>query len=159
MQSTLYMQLVDIMNQYGLPYSCINLEITETAAVMSQETLMENMDKLREYGINFSLDDYGTGFANTAAVVKYPFHTVKLDKSMVWSAMDDTKAMSALKYSIAMLKEMGMELIAEGVEELQQAKLLEDMGCDFFQGYYYSRPVSGAEFLVKLAELEKRGSF
>ncbi|MDE7208078.1 MAG: EAL domain-containing protein [Lachnospiraceae bacterium] len=158
MQSTLYLQLLDIMNRYKLPYNCINLEITETAAVMSQETLIENMDKLREYGINFSLDDYGTGFANTAAVVKYPFHTVKLDKSMVWSAMDDKKAMSALKYSIAMLKEMGMELIAEGVEEPQQAQLLEEMGCDFFQGYYYSRPVCGAEFLEKLAEMEKRSS-
>lgn len=158
MQSTLYMQLLDIMNRYGLPYNCINLEITETAAVMSQETLIENMDRLREYGINFSLDDYGTGFANTAAVVKYPFHTVKLDKSMVWSAMDDKKAMSALKYSIAMLKEMGMELIAEGVEELRQAQILEEMGCDFFQGYYYSRPVCGAEFLEKLAEMEKQRS-
>lgn len=158
MQSTLYMQLLEIMNRFGLPYHCINLEITETAAVMSQETLIENMDKLREYGINFSLDDYGTGFANTAAVVKYPFHTVKLDKSMIWSAMDDRKAMAALKYSIAMLKEMGMELIAEGVEELRQAQLLEEMGCDFFQGYYYSRPVCGAEFLAKLAEMEKQGS-
>ncbi len=77
---------------------------------------------------------------------------------MVWSAMDDKKAMSALKYSIAMLKEMGMELIAEGVEELRQAQLLEEMGCDFFQGYYYSKPVCGAEFLEKLAEMEKRGS-
>lgn len=150
MQSTLHQQLLDIMNEYGLPYNCINLEITETAAVMSQETLIENMDKLREHGIHFSLDDYGTGFANTAAVVKYPFHTVKLDKSMVWSAMDDNKAMSALKYSIAMLKEMGMELIAEGVEELRQAQLLEEMGCDFFQGYYYSKPVCGVDFLAKL---------
>lgn len=156
MQSTLYMQLLEIMNRFGLPYNCINLEITETAAVMSQETLIENMDKLREYGIHFSLDDYGTGFANTAAVVKYPFHTVKLDKSMVWSAMDDNKAMSALKYSIAMLKEMGMELIAEGVEELRQAQLLEEMGCDFFQGYYYSRPVCGEEFLAKLAQMEQQ---
>lgn len=152
MQSTLHRQLLDIMNEYGLPYHCINLEITETAAVMSQETLIENMDKLREHGVHFSLDDYGTGFANTAAVVKYPFHTVKLDKSMVWSAMDDNKAMSALKYSIAMLKEMGMELIAEGVEELRQAQLLEEMGCDFFQGYYYSKPVCGVDFLSKLKE-------
>ena len=159
MQSTLYMQLLDIMKRFELPYHCISLEITETAAVLSQETLIENMDKLREYGINFSLDDYGTGFANTAAVVKYPFHAVKLDKSMVWSAMEDAKALSALKYSIAMLKEMGMELIAEGVEELEQAQLLEEMGCDFFQGYYYSKPVCGAEFLEKLAQMEQQSAF
>lgn len=156
MQSTLYEHLLAIMDEYKLPYTCINLEITETAAVMSQETLIENMDRLREHGINFSLDDYGTGFANTAAVIQYPFHTVKLDKSMVWSAMDDQKAMAALKYSIAMLKEMGMQLIAEGVEELRQAQLLEEMGCDFFQGYYYSKPVCGAEFLSKLASIQNQ---
>lgn len=156
MQSTLYEHLLEIMDLYGLPYSCINLEITETAAVMSQETLMENMARLREHGVNFSLDDYGTGFANTAAVIQYPFHTVKLDKSMLWSAMDDQKAMAALKYSIAMLKEMGMKLIAEGVEELRQAQLLEEMGCDFFQGYYYSKPVCGADFLANLASMQNR---
>jgi len=156
MQSTLYQHLLAIMDQYGLPYPCINLEITETAAVMSQETLIENMDRLREHGVHFSLDDYGTGFANTAAVIQYPFHTVKLDKSMVWSAMDDRKAMTALKHSIAMLKEMGMDLIAEGVEDLRQAELLEEMGCDFFQGYYYSKPVCGAEFLSKIATMEKK---
>lgn len=156
MQSTLYEHLLAVMDAYGLPYSCINLEITETAAVMSQETLIQNMDRLREHGVNFSLDDYGTGFANTAAVIQYPFHTVKLDKSMVWSAMDDSKAMAALKHSIAMLKEMGMQLIAEGVEDLRQAQLLEEMGCDFFQGYYYSKPVCGAEFLTKLASVQNQ---
>ena len=155
MQSTLYERLLAIMDEYKLPYSCINLEITETAAVMSAEMLIQNMDRLREHGVNFSLDDYGTGFANTAAVIQYPFHTVKLDKSMVWSAMDDQKAMAALKHSIAMLKEMGMQLIAEGVEELRQAQLLEEMGCDFFQGYYYSKPVCGAEFLSKLACMQQ----
>ena len=156
MQSTLYEHLLAIMDEYKLPYTCINLEITETAAVMSQETLIENMDRLREHGVNFSLDDYGTGFANTAAVIQYPFHTVKIDKSMVWSAMDDQKAMAALKHSIAMLKEMGMQLIAEGVEELRQAQLLEEMGCDFFQGYYYSKPVCGVDFLSKLVSIQNQ---
>ncbi|MDE7267717.1 MAG: EAL domain-containing protein, partial [Lachnospiraceae bacterium] len=68
----------------------------------------------------------------------------------------DQKSMSALKYSIEMLKEMGMQLIAEGVEDLRQAQLLEEMGCDFFQGYYYSRPVCGAEFLSKLASIQNQ---
>lgn len=156
MQSTLNEHLLEIMNQYKLPYTCINLEITETAAVVSQETLIENMDRLMEHGVNFSLDDYGTGFANTAAVIQYPFHTVKLDKSMVWSAMDDQKAMAALRHSIAMLKEMGMLLIAEGVEDLRQAQLLEEMGCDFFQGYFYSKPVCGAEFLSQLMSIQNQ---
>lgn len=150
MQDTLHEKLLEIMDKCGVPYTSISLEITETAAVMSHESLMKNMNSLMEHGISFSLDDYGTGFANTAAVIQYPFHTVKLDKSMLWSAMEDEKAMSALKYSIAMIKEMGMEIIAEGVENEEQSKLLRSMGCDFFQGYYYSKPVCGAEFLKKI---------
>jgi EAL domain-containing protein (putative c-di-GMP-specific phosphodiesterase class I) len=102
------------------------------------------------HGVCFALDDYGTGYANTSAVIQYPFSTVKLDKSMLWSAFEDKKAMSALKFSIAMIKEMGMKIITEGVENEEQSKLLKSMGCDYFQGYYYSKAVSGAEFLKKI---------
>lgn len=150
MQDSLHEQLMLTMNKYGLKSTSINLEITETAAVVSHETLLRNMGRLISKGVKFSLDDYGTGFSNTASMIKYPFHTVKLDKSMVWSAMEDEKAMYVLKYTIAMIKEMGMELIAEGVETKEQAELLAEMGCDFFQGYYYSKPVNKEEFLKKI---------
>lgn len=150
MQETLYQDLLAVMDEYHLPYPCINLEITETAAVMSHETLMRNMNKLIERGVNFSLDDYGTGFSNTTFVIRYPFRIVKIDKSMVWSAMEDEKAMYALKYTMAMVKAMGMELVAEGVENEEHIRLLTELGCDFFQGYYYSRPVSGKMFLEKI---------
>lgn len=150
MQESLYRDLLDIMDEYHLPYPCINLEITETAAVMSHETLMRNMNKLIEQGVNFSLDDYGTGFSNTTFVIRYPFRIVKIDKSMVWSAMKDEKAMYALKYTMAMVKAMGMELVAEGVENEDHIRLLTELGCDFFQGYYYSRPVNGEMFLERI---------
>ncbi len=150
MQESLYQDLLSVMDEYHLPYPCINLEITETAAVMSHETLMRNMSKLIEHGVNFSLDDYGTGFSNTTFVIKYPFRIVKIDKSMVWSAMEDEKAMYALKYTMAMVKAMGMELVAEGVENEEQIRLLTELGCDFFQGYYYSKPVNGKLFLEKI---------
>lgn len=151
MQENLHEQLIAIMDEYHLPYHCINLEITETAAVLSSETLRNNMNFLMEKGVNFSLDDYGTGFSNTASIVEYPFHTIKLDKSMLWSCTDSEKAMCALEYMIAMIKSMHMELICEGVETLAQATMLERMGCDYFQGYYYSKPVCAGDFLDLLA--------
>lgn len=150
MQERMYETLLQIMDEYSLNYQYINLEITETAAVVSRETLERNMRKLMQQGVNFSLDDYGTGFSNTATIIEYPFHTIKMDKSIVWSAMENQKAMYALKYSMAMIKEMQMEIIAEGVETQEQANALEAMGCDFFQGYLYSKPVRGMEFLQKL---------
>lgn len=151
MQENLHEQLIAIMDEYHLPYHCINLEITETAAVLSTEALRNNMTCLMEKGVNFSLDDYGTGFSNTASIVEYPFHTIKLDKSMLWSSTDSEKAMCALEYMIAMIKSMQMELICEGVETVEQANMLERMGCDYFQGYYYSKPVGGEAFLDLLA--------
>ena len=151
MQEDLHEQLIAIMDEFHLPYHCINLEITETAAVLSSENLRNNMTKLMEKGVNFSLDDYGTGFSNTASIVEYPFHTIKLDKSMLWSSTDSEKAMCALEHMIAMIKSMHMELICEGVETHSQATMLEHMGCDYFQGYYFSKPVKAEAFLELLA--------
>ena len=151
MQEDLHEKLIAIMDEYHLPYHCINLEITETAAVLSSDNLRNNMMRLMEKGVNFSLDDYGTGFSNTASIVDYPFHTIKLDKSMLWSATDSEKAMCALEHMIAMIKSMHMELICEGVETQSQATMLEHMGCDYFQGYYFSKPVNADGFLDLLA--------
>ena len=152
MQERLYERLIEIMDEYNLEYKYINLEITETAAIMSSETLQSNMEKLTEKGIKFSLDDYGTGFSNTSSLIKYTFHTIKIDKSMVWAAMEDTKAMFALEYTIGMVKAMNMELVAEGVENQEQADKLTELGCDFFQGYFYSRPVCKDDFYMKISQ-------
>lgn len=151
MQEDLHERLIAIMDEFRLPYHCINLEITETAAVLSSENLRNNMTRLMEKGVSFSLDDYGTGFSNTASIVDYPFHTIKLDKSMLWSSTDSEKAMCALQHMIAMIKSMHMELVCEGVETNVQATMLEHMGCDYFQGYYFSKPVSADAFLDLLA--------
>lgn len=150
MQEQLHEQLVRIMDEHLLDYSHVHLEITETAAVVSEDTLWSNMHRLIDVGVEFALDDYGTGFSNTMAVIKYPFRTIKLDKSMVWDSMKNKKAMSVLKHTISMIKDMNMDVVAEGVEELEQAKKLSEMGCDYFQGYYYSKPVSAVEFLEKV---------
>ncbi len=153
MQEKLYEKLLQIMDKYQVEYSSINFEITETAAVMSFETLWKNMQELMKKGVKFSLDDYGTGFSNTASVIRYPFHTIKMDKSMIWGAMENEKAMFALKHTVAMIKDMKMKLVAEGVENLEQAEILTKLGCDYFQGYYYSRPVCREEFLEKIKTL------
>ena len=152
MQDTLHEQLLSIMDEWNLPYKYVNLEVTETAAVVSSDTLKSNMNKLMGKGIEFALDDYGTGFSNTSSLIKYPFHTILLEKSMVWAAMEDKMAMCALEHTISMVKAMDMEIVAEGVETQEQAELLQRMGCDFFQGFYYSRPVPEKDYLNLLAE-------
>lgn len=139
--------LLDIMDSYRIPYKSINFEITETAAVISKEVLKRNMEKLLDKGVNFSMDDFGTGYSNTITISEYPFSVVKLDKSMLWSAMENPNALTALKHTIAMIDEMGFEIITEGVETLEMAEKLQELGCYLHQGFYYTKPLSESKFL------------
>ncbi len=147
LQDDLHDRLTSVMDEYNLDYSRISLEINETASMVSGKLLKENMQKMTESGIRFSLDDYGTGFANLTTVVEYPFSIVKLDKKMLWSAMKNDKAMTVLRQTIRMMKQLSLELIAEGVETEEQAQLLAYYGCDFFQGYFYAKPQNAESFL------------
>ncbi len=150
MQEKLYEQLTGIMDYYELDYKYIELEVTETAAVVSSETLMLNMKQLIEKNMSFALDDYGMGYSNTTSILKYPFHTIKLDKSIVWAAMKDEKAQKLLHHTIAMFRDMGIELVAEGVETKEMAAMLHKMKCNYLQGFLYSKPIKAEEFLKLL---------
>ena len=152
MQEKLHEQLLSIMDYYGLDYKYIELEVTETAAIASSDTLLKNMKQLMEKNMNFALDDYGMGYSNTSSILQYPFHTIKLDKSIVWSAVKNEKARKLLQHTIAMFRDMGIELVAEGVETSEMAVMLMKMKCDYLQGFLYSKPVKANEFLELLAQ-------
>jgi len=147
MQENLAEKFLNIMKELELPSEFIKLEVTETAAVVSSACLSMNMNALVDQGVKFALDDYGTGFSNAVSLIEYPYNTIKIDKSVVWAAMDNENAKKVLKHSISMLKSLEMNIVAEGVETLEQANELAEMGCDFFQGFYYSKPIPGEAFL------------
>lgn len=156
MQKNLADQLFRIMDLYNLDYRYINLEVTESAAVASSEVLLDNMNRLIERNMNFSLDDFGTGFSNTVTLIRYPFHTIKLDKSMVWEAMHNEKAETVLRNTIEMVKMLKMEIVAEGAETPEQVEKLKQMGADFVQGFYYSKPISRDDFIRLITDDTKR---
>ena len=156
MQENLADQLFRIMDLYNLDYRYINLEVTESAAIASSETLMENMNRLIDRNMKFSLDDFGTGFSNTATLIKYPFHSIKLDKSMVWNAMHNEKAETVLRNTIEMVKLLHMEIVAEGAETPEQIEKLKEMGADYVQGFYYSKPISRDSFIELLNDTQRR---
>lgn len=154
MQDNLQEELECILQKYHVDCSQINLEITETALAQNQETLVENMKKISEKGITFSLDDYGTGYSSISYMMTLPFKIVKIDKSILWSSFENEKAMIALCASINMIKDMGMEIVVEGVESEEMADKLAELGCDFQQGFYFSRPLPEGEFLKFLTKSE-----
>lgn len=147
MQDDLSKQLLDVMALYDIEPYKINFEITETAAANSESTLLHNMKELLKVGSSFSLDDYGSGYSNLSYVVGLPFHIIKLDKNMVWSYFTSEKAEIAMKYAISMVREIGMKTVAEGVETKEQYSVMKELGVDYIQGFYFSRPLPQREVI------------
>ena len=151
MQKDLAEQILALLEEYGLSTGSINLEITETVAAGSPETLHRNMKVLSRAGVAFSLDDYGTGYSSMVSVVELPFTLVKIDQGMI-ERLADERTQVAVRNTVTMLKQLGLGIVAEGVENETQARVLTEMGCDLLQGYYYAKPLPGQEFLGWLRE-------
>lgn len=152
MQDNLAERMLAIMEEYGIPCSSVNFEITETAGSANDEALRRNMNRLIERGSTFAMDDYGTGFSTANYLISLPMHIVKIDKSILWPAMKDKEAFLILWHTVQMLKELKKKIVVEGVETEEMRKVLSEMGCDYLQGYLFSRPVSGDDILRYLQE-------
>lgn len=146
-------RVLEIMKRYDVKPKQINIEITETATMSSAETVNENISRLVERGIHFSLDDYGSGYANIDYINHMPFSIIKLDKFIIWDSFKSEKAGITLEHTIAMLNALKLHIVAEGVETEEMRDCLVSFGCHFMQGWYYSKAVSDQEFM-KLIEAQ-----
>lgn len=142
----------ETLEKYGVPRSMVNLEITETASAQSYAMLQTRLNELHSNGFTISLDDFGTGFASVEYLINYPFDVVKLDKSLVWAYMSTKKYEPILQHYMPMLHSLGAEIVAEGVETVEMVRALKALGCDFLQGYYYSKPIPKDAFVRFLQE-------
>ncbi len=149
MDSDLPGQLKSIMSKYNIPPSFINLEITETTAIESGELLAKNMKKLTDMGCSFSMDDFGTGYSNLSKIAEINYDLIKLDKSLIWPCFEENgyKANVILSNIISMINHLHIRIVAEGVETVEQVERLSELHVDYLQGYYYSRPIKGEEYL------------
>lgn len=144
--------IVAVMKEYGIPAEMINLEITESAAAYSEELLKGNMASMTNAGITFSLDDYGSGYSNINYIVDLPLSIVKIDKYFLWAAMKEKASKVILEHTIQMFKEIDLKIVTEGIENNEMAQTVIDMGADYLQGYYYSKPVPKEKLLECLSE-------
>ena len=147
MQENLAHHLRDIMTENSISPDRINFEITETAHTVNEGVLRRNMDLLIGEGSSFSMDDYGTGFSTANYLISLPMKIVKIDKSILWPAMKDNEALVVLRHTVGMLKALHKKIVVEGVEDKNMENLLIDMGCDYLQGYLYSKPVPSDKYL------------
>lgn len=152
MQQDLADKLLMTMKKYDVPPSFINFEITETAASNSESTLLSNMKKLLGENSSFSLDDYGSGYSNINYVLDLPISLIKYDKNMIWSYFDNEKGRVILNYTVNMTKELNLKSLAEGVETKEQYEQIKQLGIEYTQGFYFSKPLPPDEFVKKIKE-------
>lgn len=144
--------IVGILNRYDVRPAEVELEITESVLIDDFSSVYEKLKVLRSYGIRISLDDFGTGFSSLSYLKRLPIDTLKIDKSFIDTVMTDTATRVITESIINMVKSLGFESIAEGVEEEQQYKYLHDIGCDVIQGFLFNKPLSPQEFELELAK-------
>ncbi|MBE6902155.1 MAG: EAL domain-containing protein [Ruminococcaceae bacterium] len=152
MQENLAPTMLSIMKEFSIAPNRINFEITETAHSINDKTLINTMNALIKEGSTFSMDDYGTGFSTANYLIRLPLYIVKIDKSILWPAMKSEEAMNVLKHTVMMLKSLNKGIVVEGVEDEAMASLLIDMGVEFLQGYYYSKPIPEQSYIEFLQE-------
>jgi EAL domain-containing protein (putative c-di-GMP-specific phosphodiesterase class I) len=134
-------RVLHALEQSGLPPEALWLELTETALAYDVDSARERLRTLCEAGVRIALDDFGTGFATLAQLHQLPVHALKIDRmfvdGIVGSGGDDVAIVRSV---LALGREMGLKVVAEGVETPAQADVLAHLGCALFQGYHFARP-------------------
>ncbi len=150
MQPAFASHIISIVEEYNINQSMITFEITESIPSDDYEKLSSVIHRLKEYGFRFAMDDFGTGYSNMNAIFSLDFDTVKIDKSILWGAQKTALGASILRNCVRMIKEMSRKVMVEGVETEDQIWLLCELGVDYLQGFYFSKPVPKDELLRKL---------
>ncbi len=129
------------INIWGIDPASLVLEVTESAMMADPEDALRTLNALHERGIQISIDDFGTGYSSLAYLKQLPVKELKIDKSFVMNMMDNDKDRKIVQSVIDLAHNLNMHVVAEGIENRETQDLLASMGCDYGQGYYFSRPL------------------
>lgn len=144
--------LLDLVNKYKIPIQYLHLEITESAYTDNAKQMIDIVNQIRKSGFVIEMDDFGTGYSSLNMLSDLPIEIVKLDMSFLKNNVGRSSGRSVIQFVINLAKWLGLFVVAEGVETQEQAIFLRNMGCDYAQGYYYSKPVADSDFEKLLLE-------
>ena len=138
-------KVMEAINESGLNPNNLTLEITETIAISDIKRTIEVLNELRSLGIAVAIDDFGTGYSSLSYLNEMSVNELKIDRSFIWDIEKNDKNKLISNTIIILAKQLGLRVIAEGVENYEQLTILKEMNCDIAQGFHFSRPVTREE--------------
>src|SRR5690606_27172537 len=148
-----------ILERNNASAQSFEIEVTERTVMNSAQETVSKLVKLKQLGFKLSIDDFGTGYSSLSYLVRFPLDVLKIDRSFIQHicSLDDKQAI--VDAIIQMAHRLQMKVVAEGVETGQQVDLLKSLGCDYIQGYYYSKPLPMEELIdfIHFWEVEHQG--
>jgi len=151
MKSGAAASIIKTINKYGVDKSKISFEITESVTGLKQKSILKNLNEFNKEGIEVIIDNYGTGYTNIGQMSSMPYEGVKMDiRNIKFKSDEGTKIV--IENSIKMIKAMKKYAIVEGVEENEELKSVMDFGCDYVQGFCFSKPLKKKEFIKFMKE-------
>lgn len=141
----LYDQVAKVLHDTGLDPAFLELEVTESAVMEDPEVALEQMHRLRELGLHLAIDDFGTGYSSLLRLKRLPVQKLKIDQGFVAGLPWDEDDAAIVRVVIALAQSMGMQVHAEGIEQVDQARFLLEQQCDLGQGYWFGRPMPASE--------------
>lgn len=146
-QANLVERILAILARYSIPGDRLELEITETAMMTNLSKTVATLNQLVEAGIAIAIDDFGTGYSSLSYLKRFPIRTLKIDRSFIRDLPNDPSDSQLVSTIILMARNLGIGVVAEGVETIEQLEWLKQCGCEQIQGYVYSRPLTAEGFL------------
>ena len=144
-QPGLVENIANLLNEFKLPPRCLKLEITESVFSDNIEAAVGLLTQLRELGVQLSIDDFGTGYSSLSYLQRFPIDTLKIDRSFVMQMMENEENLAIVRTIVALAQNLGMDVVAEGVETEDQLMLLRKLECENGQGYLFSTPLGGRQ--------------
>jgi diguanylate cyclase (GGDEF)-like protein/PAS domain S-box-containing protein len=144
-QPGLVENIASLLQQFQLPPRCLKLEITESVFSDNIEAAVGLLTQLRELGVQLSIDDFGTGYSSLSYLQRFPIDTLKIDRSFVTQMMENEENLAIVRTIVALAQNLGMDVVAEGVETEDQLKLLRKLECENGQGFLFSTPLAGGQ--------------
>ncbi|HEX6715625.1 MAG TPA: diguanylate cyclase [Pyrinomonadaceae bacterium] len=144
-QPGLVENIANLLNEFQLPPRCLKLEITESVFTDNIEAAIGLLTQLRNLGVQLSIDDFGTGYSSLSYLQRFPIDTLKIDRSFVTQMMENEENLAIVRTIVALAQNLGMDVVAEGVETEDQLRLLRKLECENGQGFLFSTPLGGSD--------------